>query len=282
MFKKISVLILSLLLLAACNNNSEDNKYNIKDPKNTLKNVTVDIQPSQILFDGENLSFDLYLARPDLKIKEPDYEKPMALTVDLPLGLQPRLMYAGAMHDEKFDNGFLCDRPRFPHRCEQKVAPTDTNYYFMIKIVFEDDTYAERLINIVIPPVLAKSEITFPTEEPTQGSTLKMSFADIGADEYKTEFRLCRPYENDGINPCLDGERYILSRVKGKWKITNDTSVYPISISEKDNIITIQSTHPIFFQESAEYLVTAIKNSINGAGIPVITSSTSSTSFPKN
>jgi hypothetical protein len=281
MFKKISFLIISIVLLTACNNNSEDSKYNIKDPKNTLKNVPINIETTQILFDGKRVSFDLSLSRPDLKIKETDYEKEMALTVDLPLTLQPRLIYAGEPNDENFNDGYLCDRPRFPHRCEYEIAANETSHQFMIRIVFEDDTYTEKLIDVEIPTELPKSEITYPTTAPTENSTFKMTFIDVGADKYEAEFRLCKPYGNDGINPCLDGGTYYIYRENGKLSIANDYNVYPISLTEKDGSITLQSTFPLWFEESVEYVVTATKDSKNSTKIPVITTSTNSISFSK-
>ncbi|MFA7685700.1 MAG: hypothetical protein WCX95_02785, partial [Candidatus Gracilibacteria bacterium] len=167
MLKKTLLLVLSLMILSSCTKSTpiEESKYDIKDPKTKLRNVEVEMETTQILFNGTTLSFDLELERPDLKLKESDFKKDMALTDDLPIGLQPRLMYIVDPGTTEFGYGSMCDRPRFPHRCDTTIEPTDTEKIkkFLIQIVFEDDTYTEKIVEIPMPEKLAKSEITFPS-----------------------------------------------------------------------------------------------------------------------
>jgi|GEM_PF-1618579 len=282
--KKLLIAIISLAFLTSCAPNEEETRYDFKDPKTELKNTEVDIKIDQVLLDGGTLSFDLYLERPELNLKAQDYEGPGTLTVDLPLELQPRLMYAIDTDEKEFDMGPMCDRPRFPHRCdirkdEGKEFPTQ----YKITIVFEDETYAEKIIEIPIPEKLETPKIVAPTSTPAQNSKFSMSFKDIGADTYEVSMYLCIPYNNDGINPCLNGDEHIIKRQEGKLRFYNDTSTSKPMIEEKNGIVTVTSYYPINFSESVEYMVIAHKTGEiedkSGNKIPTYLTSSSSVSF---
>jgi len=267
------------MILSSCTNPTPQ-----ENPKKTLKNVEVEIKTTQILSNGTTLSFDLELERPDLKLKESDLKEDMALTVDLPLGLQPRLMYLTDPGTTEFGYGSMCDRPRFTHRCETMLQSTDTEKIkkFLIQIVFEDNTYAEKLVEIPIPEKLPKSDIIFPVTTPAQNDKFKISFKDIGADKYDVSFRLCQPYGNDGINPCLDGDDYqIVKEDKFKLKLLTNSTAKPTKSMGKD-IITIESMYPITFQESVNYTVIATKTYDLENGTKVYLTSENLVSFPEN
>lgn len=284
MIKKNLLVIISVIFLISCTNPTVKD-YDFDDPKKELPNVNAEMTISQILFDGKTLSFNLYLARPDLKLKETDYEKEMALTVDLPVELQPRLMYVSKPTETKFDYGSMCDRPRFPHRCEMEISSDNAgkNQEYMIKIVFEDNTYAEKLITVPAPQALPIPEITSPKTTPAQNSTFKMKFKDIGADKYQIAVRLCGPYGNDGINPCLEDDKYTLVKKSGKLEIENSSTSKntPTIITDKE-IVTIESDYPIVFEESIKYEIMATKSGEIGDKIPTIITSSDSIIFPES
>lgn len=286
MFKKFFLLIISLMVLSSCTNPApvEESKYDIKDPKTSLRNVDINTKTTQILFNGTTLSFDLELERPDLKLNESDFKKDMALTVDLPIGLQPRLMYLVDPDTTKFGYGSMCDRPRFPHRCETTLEPNDTTKTkkFLVQIVFEDDTYAEKIVAVHIPDALPSPDIIFPTTTPAQNENFRISFRDIGADKYDVSFRLCYPYENDGINPCFDGDNYqIIKEDQFKLKLLTDSTAKPTESMGKD-IITINSMYPIIFQESVNYTVVATKIYTLEDNTKVYVTSENMASFPSS
>jgi len=283
MLKKTLIAIISLAFLASCTPKEDGIRYDFKDPKNELPNVETNITINQILLDEDKIAFDLYQDRPDLKLKEKDYQKDMALTVDLPIGLQPRLMYATEVNEPAFDMGTMCDRPRFPHRCEitlEKGTAEKSHKYF-IRTVFEDETYAEKIIDIPFPEKLASPEILTPKAKPAQNSKLKMSFKDIGADNYEVRIELCKPYGNDGINPCLDGETYFIEKQNGELKLTENTSVYSPKLSIEKDIVTLESSLGLSFEESIGYSVLAHKKGVVGDKIPTYLTSYSSASFTK-
>jgi len=292
MTKKIILILVSLLLLISCEKQGlinqdetlpEKNFYDNYDPKTTLENVSVEMPIKKIILDCKQyLSFDLELERPDLNLKESDFEGENLYTVDLPTGLQPRLMYSSDPNETKFNYGSMCDRPRFPHRCDETIDPLgkEKTIKRLIKIVFEDNTYAEKIIEIPIPEKLPSPEIVFPTTAPDQNDKFKMSFKDIGADKYDISFHLCHEYENDGINPCLDGGEYQMVRENGNLKLIENpySSTKPSQSIEKD-IVTIETDRLLEFEESVVYEVVAYKDGKIGDNIPTLIISSSSISF---
>ena len=277
--KKTLLAIITVILITGCTQKEEDKKYDFKDPKNELENAKIEVSIDQILFDGERISFDLYLQKPDLDLDEKDFDKEMALTVDLPIQLQPRLMYLTSPNEKEFGYGSMCDRPRFPHRCETSVEDKSAkSVTYGIQIVFEDETYAEATVEIPIPEALKTPEIISPSRTPEQNSTFDMTFKDVGADTYEIAMHLCEPYGNDGINPCLNGTEHTIRRVDGKLKFFNDNSTSKPLLEEKSGNIIFTSYYPVNFTESVEYSVTARKTT-NINDINVILTSYSSINF---
>ncbi len=78
----------------------------------------------------------------------------MPLTSDLPLALQPKLMYLSDVNDTDPQSGSMCDRPRFPHRCSETLSTADiklSSKDYLLKITFGDDSYVAKKISVKIP-----------------------------------------------------------------------------------------------------------------------------------
>lgn len=210
------------------------------------------------------LNFDVYLERPDLGLKEPKRHKfgKNKYTVDLPLALQPRLMYVSDLSDRDHESGDMCDRPRFPHRCEVDIAkPADGAkpvYEYLLKVTFEDGAYAEKKISVPYVGYLDKPNIIAPTTLPSQGDKFNIQFKDVSAKEYEVSVSLCKPYNNDGIDPCLDGVLYYLKRRSTGLVVLYQEGLAKANISTKDGVITLQADFPLNFEVSVEYMVKAV------------------------
>lgn len=224
---------------------------------------------------GDTLEFDVYLERPDLDLKENiKYDDPMPLTVDLPIPLQPKLMYLSTVDDKDKDTGSMCDRPRFPHRCQLITVGDElkkSEHTLLIKLTFEDDTYVAKEITIPHPKGLNKPEIMGPQKPPDQNSKFDVEFKDIGADEYDVAVELCKPYGDDGINPCLDGTEYHLTRNKDSNTFTvtysGDKSA---QVQVQDGFINVKSDFPLIFEESMAYNITATSKGKTSTGIATL------------
>lgn len=226
------------------------------------------------------LDFDIYIDRLDLNLQEPDNTAGELLTVDLPENLQPDLLYVSDVTDHDPESGTLCDRPRFPHRCTVTLPTTDL---YLIKATFADGGYAEKEIQVPIPTLLAHPTIFFPTKEPQQGDAFTIQFADVGADEYAVALHLCKPYGNDGINPCLDGRTYEFKR--GADGILNFQNAVDesetVQTTIKDGIVTVTTQTPLLFEESVEYSVTATKRGTEANDIKTVTEVTENLIFER-
>lgn len=234
---------------------------------------------------GDTLEFDIYLERPDLDLKENiKYDDPMPLTVDLPLPLQPKLMYLSTIDDKDKDTGAMCDRPRFPHRCQLIVVGEElkkSEHTVLIKLTFEDDTYVAKEITVPHPKALARPEIAGPDKTPEQNSKFDVEFKDIGADEYDVSVDLCKEYGNDGINPCLDGTIYHLTRNK-------DSNTFTISyggdksatVKVQNGFINVKSDFPLVFEESMSYNIIATSKGKTGSGIATLITNSDSKYYP--
>jgi hypothetical protein len=203
------------------------------------------------------LSFDVLLERPDLGLAEPN--KP-ALDSEGPAPLRTRLLYLSKKDDLRPDGGItLCERPTVPHRCEHQLSHEETSQErldYILKITFEDDTYAVVPITVEVPAGLPLPEIATPTTTPAQGDQLLLAFANIPAEQFLIEVNLCHPYKNDGINPCLDGDRYEL-RGEGGLLALVGTARPGTSVSVAPNAITLKSLLSLRFQESVRYSIEA-------------------------
>ncbi|MBI4235092.1 hypothetical protein HY604_02220 [Candidatus Peregrinibacteria bacterium] len=285
--KKMMFLLLILpLLFAACTKpeTEESDKY---DPnRDAVKNTQVELSLAALALtdagegsDAESkMDFVIYLERPDLNLKQPlqDRENESVYTQDLPLELQPRLMYVSDVSDTDRDSGSMCYRQIFPHACTVNLKREDFEkgeLTYLIKILFEDDTYAAKEITVKIPQRLAKPELIEPMQAPKQGNTLAMKFKDVGADDYEIAVNLCRPYGDDGINPCLDGVNYSLKRKDGVLLDATYQPLYPIKIEKDRDIISLTSDFVISFEESVEYSIIAKKLGEVDEKIPAITTS---------
>lgn len=256
------------------------------------KEVDVTLTIDQIILtemngepDGNNLAFDLYISRPDLNLNE-DVEYPdndMPLTVDLPLSLQPKYMYISDLDDTDPNSGSMCDRPRFPHRCEATILNSELgkeNYSYLIKITFEDGSYAAKKVTIPYPETIEKPEITAPTQEPAQTSTLDLKFKEVGATYYQVFVERCGKYQYNGINPCLDSIEYGLKRDgKGGLMEAYPSEFHIPSITIENGIVHITADSIMNFEESVNYTVTATKELTDSEGIFRTVKNTDSKTF---
>lgn len=268
----ISSLLFALLAFTACSkpvDQEQDiydpNRAEVKDAQVEFSLVSAALTDAGDEADAESkLDFIFYLERPDLNMKQPLQERDKAsiYSVDLPLALQPRLMYVSDITDTDRDTGSMCYRQIFPHTCTVTLKPEDfkkEKLTYLIKILFEDDTYASKEVTVPIPARLAAPALVEPTATPVQGGTMAMKFKDVGADDYEIAVNLCREYGDDGINPCLDGVNYQLKRKDGVLADVTYQTLYPIKIVQEDGIIVLTSDFTINFEESVEYSIIARK-----------------------
>lgn len=273
----------------------------IKAYEKGYKPYAIVLQPTEVNFEldqvlltsshdpetGDTFEFDIYLERPDLGIKQNiTYEDEMPLTVDLPTGLQPKLMYISEIDDIDPETGSMCDRPRFPHRCSVTLKGDELNksaHEYLIKITFEDDTYVAKTITVQSPKALEKPEIMGPLDLPAQNSKFDVEFKDVGADTYDVNVYLCTQYNNDGINPCLDGTEYQISRVKDtdNFVITyeGDKSA---TVNAQNGFINVRSDFLLVFEESMSYNITATSTGKTSTNVKSIVKSYDSKYYPVN
>lgn len=258
----------------------KDNYLEVFDPShepNQINSVAnMDFEFSRIkLIDtgsemGPKLSFYLYLSRPDLELSQKTEEEklndPMPFTVDLPVYLQPKLMYISDLDDTDHETGNMCDRPRFPHECTV-IIPKEklgkSSYTYLLKVSFEDFSYASKEIIVPYPKPLDKPQITEPKSIPAQKSKLDFKFKDVGAENYEIDLSLCEEYNDDGINPCLDGTSYTLEKTSdGKLKEKYPNVNYPATITIENGTVHVTSDLEIEFTESMSYTVTASSSTV--------------------
>lgn len=287
---KISQLLIlsSLLIASGCNNSNQDMKK--IDPL-TLKPAQAEIQLDRILltsvnstntqfFQGNTFEFDVYLERTDLNLKEnKKYDIEMPLTSDLPLALQPKLMYLSDVNDTDPESGSLCDRPRFPHRCSETLSADDmklTSKDYLLKITFGDDSYIAKKISVKIPTPLSQPEIISPAEgSAVQNTKFNVTFKDVGADTYDVSATMCEEYQNDGINPCLSEITYQLKRSGDTFTTENAT------VEVKNGQITVKSDLPISFALDMSYTIIATSNGKNTDGVKTLLRTSATQLFTK-
>ncbi len=267
--------VVTSLLFPACTPIEEDE---IDEP---VVEGDVELMLDRVLFIDNSsfgydssLEFDLYLERPDLGLKQPENPEVSVYTVDLPLELQPKYMYVSGVDNKERDSGDTCHRPIFPHRCSVALDEVDLSsgsYTFLVKITFEDGVYAEKEIEVLIPPIIETPNIVYPETIPEQSSTFEMSFRGVGADYYEVAVNLCHPYENDGINPCLEGVDYTVEMQGDDFAFKYPDEFTSPELSLGDGVIEITSNFPIIFEESVEYFVKAVYLSELEDGVPTYT-----------
>jgi hypothetical protein len=100
------------------------------------------------LGDSELREFDVYLERPDKGLKEEDWMgKDYNATSGLPFALRPKLILVSEVTDRVRDSGTSCySTAVFPHRFPLtiKTAESQQAKTVLLKVVFGDNTYAER------------------------------------------------------------------------------------------------------------------------------------------
>ncbi len=269
--KEVAEMLYSMKTTSDNSLNAYDETYS-PDPI-VLKDAQVNYKTDMVVLTTDyKLEFDLYIERPDLGLQE-DYEDKgeiSGLSVDLNTALQPKLMYLSDINDHGKDTGSMCDRPRFPHRCEYTLSESDkdkTQFKFLLKTTFEDGTFAEKEITINSPKGIEKPEILFPAGATGQGEPLDITFKDVGATAYEIGVELCMPYAGDGINPCLDGTDYRITKTEDNaWIFEYGNEASSSNILSKDGTIQLtDSLSELFYEESVAYSVTAIsKGKIDG------------------
>lgn len=257
-----------------------------KDDMAPTSKGEVNFRLDRVLVTDSELNFDVFLERPDLNLKqETDDGSLYKYTSEFPKSLQPRLMYLSELGDNVYDSGSLCDRNSAPHRCYINIADVNgkENIKKLLKVTFDDGAFASKEIEIPVPKFFAKPQILSPVALPAQGSKFNMSFRDVGADSYKVEVRLCEPYGNDGINPCLDGDEYnlVVDKKEGKVKLGFYSGVYNPIAKLKDGTIEIDSSMGLRFEESVSYTVTAVKEGVLPSGLKTYFESSDILSFEK-
>lgn len=211
--------------------------------------------------DGEAyLEFETYLERPDLGLTQPENHGDL-LTEDLPDFLRPNNLYVLGINGRDFESAVICESSNFPHRCSVNLLPEYFGadiHSFLMKVEFEDGTFAEQELSLRAPEQLPSPEIIEPSSIPSQGDSLALKFKDVGADSYGISVNLCRAYENDGINPCLEGVDYILSNEEGAFVVQIDNEFHPLDITVQEGVVTATSNFSLFFEDSVEIFVEAM------------------------
>ncbi len=275
---------------------SEEYKFYKPNPlmnKSAEINIVIDqIQLTSVdstntsYLSGNTFEFDVYLERTDLKLKEEKNETNL-LTVDLPLALQPKLMYMSEVEDTDPESGSMCDRPRFPHRCSETLSQADMKLAskdYLLKITFEDGSYVAKKINVKIPTPLSKPEITFPIAgSAVQNSKFNVTFKDVGADTYDVSATMCEEYKDNGINPCLYEISYQAKREGNTFtlKDSNGTSTNDATVTVKDGQINVKSNNPITFALDMSYTVIATDIGKNTDGVKTLLRTSATQLFTK-
>jgi hypothetical protein len=201
-----------------------------------------------------SLSFLVSLGRPDRGIDQPDNEAGDKLTSDLPEALRPELFYVSLPSDTAPDHGSMCDRPRFPHRCEldsltsEQVAKREAS--LLLKLTFADGTYTAVPITVPLPPPLSLPEIVAPAAPVAQGSPLALAFRDVSAQSYVVRVENCDHYQNDGINPCLDQQTFTIEHGRGAPVLLPISPERTATVAANDGLILLRAPMALRFEES--------------------------------
>ncbi len=248
--------IVSILGCGSCAKSSsiEDNpRFAIKSrTKVNLRLVRVVVTSGK----PTRVSVGVFLERPEQGVSERD----SGLSQRQPKTIQPRLMYFSALTDTKRDSGRMCDRPRVPHHCELSLAPGEEGreHKRLVKVLFEDQAYGTAEVTVPAVKPMAKPELLSPSSAPPQGSSLEMSFRDVGADSYRVGIYLCHAYRGDGINPCLNETEYRLER-KGKALVFKPKypKQVPPTVALTAGVVQLSSSLQIDYSDKVEYSVHA-------------------------
>ena len=107
---------------------------------------------------------------------------------------------------------------------------------------------------------LAEPKILAPTTLPNQGDKYSIKFKDVGAKAYEVYVNFCKPYNNDGINPCDDGFMYYVERKLGKLVTRKYEGLPSPILTVKDGIVELKSDFSLKFETSVEYRIKAFKS----------------------
>ncbi|MFA6547499.1 MAG: hypothetical protein WCT11_00970 [Candidatus Magasanikbacteria bacterium] len=232
----------------------------------------------------EQRGITILLARPDLKLDQTKCVGISAYTGDLPVAIQPKRMVADyGKFDQKRDMGASCDYVGLPHSCTLDITATDKPIDVLIKVAFQDNTYAEQKITIPYGGHMDQPVITSPLTAPKNGDNFSLQFKDVGANSYNLRVVYCHPYENDGINPCLFPLKINLQRIDGKMTITDSSNISGLTATVKNGVVILKSQMPLLSEEKDDkirYNIDASKSGKTNDGISTGVESTYSLSLP--
>ena len=92
---------------------------------------------------------------------------------------------------------------------------------------------------------------------PKKYDDFRLSFKDVGADRYGIEVNLCNQYNDDGMNPCLDGVYYLIEKSKDEFIVESDDDIYPLEVKSENGVIRLKSGFSLVFEDNVQYKVTA-------------------------
>jgi len=216
-----------------------------------------------------------------LGAKQPHQDDSDLYTSDLNPGLRPVRLLVSDIDDRVRDSGNSCDVAVFPHRCTLNLSAAEQgkSKTVLIKVVFADKKYAEKEIVVPFVGMLEDPTILAPKVFPKDGDSMETKFKDVGASEYQVGIHICREYNNDGINPCLNGGEYFLVR-KGQKLILRDSgsNIFSksASVSIDNGVVSISFPGKFAFtdgDESVTYDVSANLVGVTKSGVKTYLSS---------
>ncbi len=210
----------------------------------------VEFELSSVYLTDDVLEFEFYMERPDLALKQPRSDENLAVN-NLPEVLRPVSIENEAL---------ICKKHFYPALCyvslgEDGISKGGNSYD--LKVEFADGSIASDSISIPYLEKLDKPEILEPAEETEDKSILK--FAETGADMYEVAAHLCYPYANDGINPCLDGDDYIITKNEdGEFILDDDDGFYFAELFKRGDALEIKFDFDLDYYDSVLYEVKAV------------------------
>jgi hypothetical protein len=232
----------------------------------------------------EQRGITLLLARPNLRLDQAGCVGASAYTSDLPVAIQPKRMVADyGEFDQKRDMGASCDYVGLPHSCTFNITATDKPIDVLVKVAFQDNTYAEQKITVPFGGHLDQPVITAPLTAPQNGDYFSLQFKDVGADTYSLRTVYCHPYENNGINPCLFPLKINLQRIDDKMTITDGANITGLTVVLKNGEVILNSQMPLVPEQKDDkirYDIDASKSGKTKDGISTSVESAYSLSLP--
>lgn len=227
---------------------------------------------STISIIDDMLSFEIYLERPDLAIKQPDNDGLLELS-DFPEALRPEEISVIRTSDS---TEISCSNSTIPHHCEFTINPENDDFeqllqQYKLKVAFMDGAVLEK--SLLLPNVLPldKPEISSPSEEDEDKSVL--TFKNTGAPVYRINLALCYDYANDGINPCLDDEDYVVSFKDGVMSLEENEGFFPAELKTFDDTFQLDFDFDASGYSSINYEVIAVEDGGNYNGASAYRSS---------